>query len=820
MRKTRVGLWGGVVVTMLVASIGAGEERIARAGSAREPGTPTTPTALMQAPTVPIAKVPVAVQRRAETHLREQRGADRAWHDARGLAREALPIFEADTTEPTHYAIAVQGNHGADAGYIVVAVTPTDFPIPEGQEGGPDVLTLLEGARTGPGTIARVVRHGVGSYSAEGAGGEELARIGRLPMKPSGLTLAMLDLSAERRAGHAFRASNVKEDRVPQLPAITAAPYASYEEYRRQHAQDAIVGRASGTRAAAAAWADERALADLPLVLAPYAAQEIALLEGRGEASLTVTGESMHVARVRDAAGRDVLVITGRADAAYDGEETRIDLHYGDGSEEHLRFAGLRSALLGLVPPKSLPVPTSGGSLPTPHPVVPTPGVQVTPAAPLAVAAACTTEQGPQLVQLTGSPPGSLMTCATGHAHLRSTTEQFVGLTSTGDPTASIPYDEASSVSLIEAEPGLYVVMLHPMGRGTARELAVTTMTGGVPTPGAPVKLSAIPVSLKPPRHALFRIDMTHDGRFAFYSPVAGRYLAGFRNGVLDVVQPPMPPGRLCENTWPDTQFLPMCISTTGEVWGHPEGNPLAAFRDVRKYSQIQGWRAPNPSGCYSGCAATAWAMMFGWADVRASVAGDPFAANGAGLFRTGATRSGDPAAVAPEWFYTDGSDVHDPQHSPIDADAAAMTVEIRGYLDNWAVTGCSLNGERFTAPAVMAQAFQYYQGRANISLTADYDGALVNTTEGREKAKNVMTNKHRPVILGIGNLGNQDAHYPLGVGWGASTYQLWNRAGGQSSVTHDYFVVYMGFGNRHFTQVGAATWFQGWLSPTTDKNG
>ncbi len=834
MRAARLGMWGSVVLMAVVASVGTAPG-VARAGSPAadsSSGNPPVTASRTTAPMVPIASLSIDVQRRAERHLAEQRGRGRAWEKARGLAQEALPMFQADTKTPTHYAIAVQAADGTDAGYIVVAVTPTDFPIPEAQEGGPDVLTLLEQARRSAGSFARVVRHGVGSYSAEGSLGDELARVGMLPMKPSGLSLALLDLPAERRAGHAFRSPGANEDRIPELgTTISAASYTSYADYKADHATDAIVGRMQSTRAAADAWRDERALAELPLLLEPFAARQLALLEGRGEAAVTISGTSVMVTRGRDAAGREVLHLVGGVEAAQDGEETRVDVHYDDGSQENLRFAGLRSPFLGLVPPlpsgKRLPVPTQGSNLPTPHPVTPVPALTYTPLPlPPPVANACTTDKGSPLVQLVGSPPHSILGCAPGHLRLRTWSEQFVGVDTAGLLTAGLPYEEIGSVSIVPADTGLYVIMLHPAGGGAAKELVVTTTVGtldGVPVPGAAGQfmLAAAPVSLSPQRNALFRIEMTHDGHFAIYSPAASRYLVGYDTGSLALLRDTQPPGQQCEKTvYDETLFLPMCISTTGESWGHPEGNPTAAMRDVRKYDQIIGRRAPNTSPCYSGCAATAWTMMYGWADVRAGFAGDPFAANGSGLFRTGATRTGSNLAVAPEWFYPNHANSHNPNTDMLDADAAKMTMEIRGYLNNDGVAGCTDGGERYTLPQVMAQASQYYQGRALISLTADYDGALAPTTEGREKAKGVMTNKHRPVILGIGDLGSSNTHYPLGVGWGASTYQLWSITGGPISITHDYFVVYMGWGNRHLTQVGAATWFQGWLHPTTNKDG
>ncbi|MDW8392595.1 MAG: hypothetical protein RMK84_21010, partial [Oscillochloridaceae bacterium] len=43
----------------------------------------------------------------------------------------------------------------------------------------------------------------------------------------------------------------------------------------------------------------------------------------------------------------------------------------------------------------------------------------------------------------------------------------------------------------------------------------------------------------------------------------------------------------------------------------------------LRHYRQIPAYSWPNTNGCWSGCGATAWAMLFGWVDERAA-AGNP----------------------------------------------------------------------------------------------------------------------------------------------------------------------------------------------------
>jgi hypothetical protein len=43
------------------------------------------------------------------------------------------------------------------------------------------------------------------------------------------------------------------------------------------------------------------------------------------------------------------------------------------------------------------------------------------------------------------------------------------------------------------------------------------------------------------------------------------------------------------------------------------------SYNEQRLYHQIPKSTSPNTSSCWSGCGATAWAMLFGWVDYRAS---------------------------------------------------------------------------------------------------------------------------------------------------------------------------------------------------------
>ena len=193
---------------------------------------------------------------------------------------------------------------------------------------------------------------------------------------------------------------------------------------------------------------------------------------------------------------------------------------------------------------------------------------------------------------------------------------------------------------------------------------------------------------------------------------------------------------------------------------------------DQRRYAQISANTYPNTSDCSSGCGATAWAMLFGWVDFRASE-DDPIWRSSFGMY-------GGSNEVAPH---------------KMDAGIRDMIWEIRNDL------GTSCKGSQgFTAPWAMDQAKQYLSSRINSSpqlvTRIDMPGVPNDRTTGR--ADEVIRSGGPVVIL----LGWE--HYPLA--WGYST----RRCG---PIRQHRFLINPGDGvNDRWTH--AKTSFAGWVKP------
>ena len=814
------------VVAALAVPFLAIPSQPASAGDAAAPPSHTSalPAASANALTVAVAMVPVSLQRRAETFLGEQRSRDRAWEHVRGLAPRALPVYDPGEDAPAYFAFAVENTDRSTRGYVLLTTDDRDFPVLEAPEGGQDIVAQLRAAAPSSKLdIARVVRLGPHSYVAENARREQIARIGRMPFRVEGVTPDLLDLDERERQGDAFASSTVSTQHSPAfVKSLRYEAWSSYADFRAKAASHDVIAHEMSRRNAAGAWRTEHALQENALVVPPYATYAFALLEGRGSVEATREGTSVSTFIERDAAGRLVLRVVGGANVATDGDETRVRLSYADGTEENLRFAGERGNLLGTVAPLKPPVnlPTHPIPLPTPkiNPQVHPAGPAVTIAPPPLTTAIPPTPRpvGTPLRPLNFVPLDSIVGCAAGTGRLRTSLTTYVGSqntpgSSTGTITATFPYELSTSISIAVSTaesivPGVTAFTINGVNAAGAK-----TYLSAQRDPSGNVTLEMVPGSALNPT-IQWRIGMADDGRFYFYSLYVRAFLGYSDAGNLSVGAPVPFENGVQENHWAD--FLPICTTTPGEVWTNSAGS-IATWADNRKYDQIPNGHAPNDSPCYSGCGATAWAMLFGWADAKAATPGNEFArANG--LFKSGATKTGDPSAIAPELLWTLRENQHD-ANGAMDPGAAAMIWEIRSYLNDWGVSGCGPGGERFTGPWIMAQAHQYFASRADVSLTADYDGAGGMTNGAREDAKAMMTRNHRPVILGIGSLLGT-GHYPLGIGWGSSTYKLWNRTSGQSTTSHDYFMINMGWGLLHVDIVPPGTWFRGGLHPTADK--
>jgi hypothetical protein len=210
---------------------------------------------------------------------------------------------------------------------------------------------------------------------------------------------------------------------------------------------------------------------------------------------------------------------------------------------------------------------------------------------------------------------------------------------------------------------------------------------------------------------------------------------------------------------------------------------------DQRLYSQIASGTAPNTSGCWSGCGATAWAMLFGWADNQAAI-GNAYWSPRFGLYRQNGGYGAD--AVAPP---------------TMDAGVSAMTWEIRNRIG----TFCAF-GSGATPPWSMGGASGYLAGRTGTRLDTHYDVFGIHEDRLREYARNAIRDRGTPAIIGTGWL----THYPLAYGY------AWRSRETQACVicpwtTTEYsrwFYVNQGWGGSGNGWVSAGTWFAGEIYP------
>jgi len=234
------------------------------------------------------------------------------------------------------------------------------------------------------------------------------------------------------------------------------------------------------------------------------------------------------------------------------------------------------------------------------------------------------------------------------------------------------------------------------------------------------------------------------------------------------------------------------------EDWG-PWNYFWAGFtNDQRIYGQISDGTSPNFSGCPSGCGATAWAMLFGWADHQAFI-GTPRWASPyrGGIYRQNGGYGADADAPA-----------------AMDAGVTNMTWEIRNRVG----TFCAF-GSGPTLPWNMDNAQGYLTNRSYAHVNTHYNVLGWHEDRLRVYARDSIIYNHTPAIIGTGWL----THYPLAWGYAWRSRQVrscfgpdlgfncWN-----STEYARFFYVNEGWpGNgSNMGWVSAGTWFAGEVYP------
>ncbi len=203
--------------------------------------------------------------------------------------------------------------------------------------------------------------------------------------------------------------------------------------------------------------------------------------------------------------------------------------------------------------------------------------------------------------------------------------------------------------------------------------------------------------------------------------------------------------------------------------------------------------------GCPSGCGATAWAMLFGWADHQAD-GNNSYWQPRWGLYRENGGKRPAKDAVAPR-----------SQDSSIET----ITKEIRGYIGSYCFAGSGP-----TIPWDMASVWRYMIGRSGTSVKVGHNGLWGgHRDDHRDRAIASIKNRQTPAIIGTGWL----AHYPLAYGyaeryrWVQSFWGNWDKRYEREFLINQGWGYYRRLSNERavfWEWVPAGTWFVGEIYP------
>lgn len=205
---------------------------------------------------------------------------------------------------------------------------------------------------------------------------------------------------------------------------------------------------------------------------------------------------------------------------------------------------------------------------------------------------------------------------------------------------------------------------------------------------------------------------------------------------------------------------------------------------EQRRYKQIQAHVAPNKANCYSGCGPTAWAMLFGWVDLRAGFL-DTKWRDRFGIYRWNGSRLGD--ELAP---YS------------MDAGVMNMIVEINRQVGTFCVWG-----QGATLPWDMDQVTDYLNGRTGAAIGTTYNVLGLHTDHLYDEVIKSVAQRQTPAIIGTGWLSS--AHYPLAHGYAFRV----RRIDGEDE-TQKMLLVNQGWGGSNSQWIHGGTFFVGTIWP------
>jgi hypothetical protein len=760
-RGLRVWRVGGLATIVSVACFGAAG---AASGHAEAPGARAVDrtASALTSPSVPLASIDATLLRRALDFLERMRTEDGSpWQRAR--LGDAVPVYRPDAPAPSYYEFTVRDDHGAPAGYFVLSTSKRDYPIATAMLGGeaPSAV-LVARARAEGRSVARIHRLDRGAWVAEDAAGTLAATLNGLPGKLEGYDASWLSLSEAARRGHAEGGPDgvLRELRTEVGAKVSFSTWPSWSALRKGYRDDYAPLLEAGRRAAEDDWRELERLEQRGETLQMGEFREIPL-QDRGDAQIELRGlgaEYVGVEQVeRETEGDRALAVYVERMPPAGVHPFEIVVSYADGTQEVLRRSVTRT----------IPAEALGAS-------------------PIAASNAIGMALPSVAAQVSAQ-------AADGVCHkmaIRTAYQTYVTAPPGNGPLTGTTPLRFGTIFDVDKSGSRFVKL-----RVGSRK--VFTSTSDVVQVGTP------PNALQ----ELF--EVTTSGPTGAIKAFDGKYVHGDSSGRV-VAAERRPHG--------DDRLELMCYPTHRmQIWAAPSNDRNEAWRAQRKLDQLPAHRAPNNSQCASGCGPTAWAMLFGWADYEAArniAPWTPFK----GLYRAHGARSG-PDATAPEWFWSSQAghlSLSRDAASTIDPGAAAMIWELRSDMNDWAAAGCAADGGRWTAPHIMAQVVQYFKGRADVSLTADYDGAGIMTDAGRRNARGVIEQYHRPVILGTGYF----AHYPVALGLVEDVFAIYDGATRKwaAPVRLTQFVTNPGHQEAYAKYVPYDSWFAGKIHPNKNS--
>jgi hypothetical protein len=224
---------------------------------------------------------------------------------------------------------------------------------------------------------------------------------------------------------------------------------------------------------------------------------------------------------------------------------------------------------------------------------------------------------------------------------------------------------------------------------------------------------------------------------------------------------------------------------------------------DQRDYNQFTygTYFSSIGAACLSGCGATAWMMLFGWADYKSSIPGS--GVNRYYTYREGGTNTGSGTSaggVAPKSMYVG---------TAVNPGLRNATLYIRGRISSV----CQVTGASSTLPADMDDA-RYYLSYVGTGLGIDVSYNVFFYAENRIKnnTRAEIAYNHRPVVVGTGF----GSHYPLAYRYAWRTRpEHWNEGinDGDDVVYSEFFYVNNGWGRGGVGGwTDAGVWYSGRL--------